>query len=163
MTDTNELRNNAVKRAAEIVSTSEWSGDLRVNLTTVIGAGRVLLKRLAEQSDELDALRAELTEAKRGWEYMTKDANEIRLAIQAAQLVTQNLNGKLVIVPTSDEWAKREWEKLEAELATAKADAERYREVMRHVADGLDPQLNTMAISCGVRLLREALNPKESP
>jgi len=43
----------AVQHAAEIVAASEWSGDLRVNMTKVIGAGRVLAKRLAELESEL--------------------------------------------------------------------------------------------------------------
>lgn len=39
---------NAVQRAKEIVAATEWEGDLRVNMTTVIGAGRVLAKRIEE-------------------------------------------------------------------------------------------------------------------
>ena len=38
----------AVQRAREIVRASEWFGDPRVNMTTLIGAGRVLDKALGE-------------------------------------------------------------------------------------------------------------------
>ena len=38
----------AVERAKNIVRANEWDGDMRVNMTTVIGAGRVLAKRVEE-------------------------------------------------------------------------------------------------------------------
>lgn len=38
----------AVERAKDIVRTNEWEGDMRVNMTTIIGAGRVLAKRVEE-------------------------------------------------------------------------------------------------------------------
>jgi hypothetical protein len=66
MTDTNELQriaDSAVKRAQEIVAATEWDGDMRVNITTIIGAGRVLNKRLQEREAELAALRAKVEEA----------------------------------------------------------------------------------------------------
>lgn len=37
----------AILRALAIVNATEWSGDIRVNMNTVIGAGRVLAKALA--------------------------------------------------------------------------------------------------------------------
>ena len=39
---------DAITRATEIVHATEWSGDMRVNMTTIIGAGRVLAKRVRE-------------------------------------------------------------------------------------------------------------------
>ena len=60
MTDTNELQriaDSVVKRAQEIVAATQWSGDMRVNMTTIIGAGRVLAKRLEEVRAENAALR----------------------------------------------------------------------------------------------------------
>ena len=53
---------NTLTRALEIVNAVEWSGDARVNLTTVIGAGRVIAKAYAEQAAEL-APHSELIEA----------------------------------------------------------------------------------------------------
>ena len=41
-----------LKRATEIVNAVEWSGDMRVNLTTALGAGRVLLKMLEKTQQE---------------------------------------------------------------------------------------------------------------
>ena len=38
----------AIQRAKDIVAASEWEGDMRVNMTTIIGAGRVLAKRVDE-------------------------------------------------------------------------------------------------------------------
>ncbi len=38
----------AINRAKEIVAAQEWDGDIRVNMTTVIGAGRVLSRRVSE-------------------------------------------------------------------------------------------------------------------
>ena len=38
----------AIQRAKDIVSANVWEGDMRVNMTTVIGAGRVLAKRVEE-------------------------------------------------------------------------------------------------------------------
>lgn len=48
MNDAESARSRAVKRAKEIVTANEWEGDLRSNMTTVIGAGRVLAKRIDE-------------------------------------------------------------------------------------------------------------------
>lgn len=47
----------AVDRAKQIVAAETWSGDMRVNATTIIGAGRVLAKRLAELDAEVEKLR----------------------------------------------------------------------------------------------------------
>ena len=54
------LRAAAVARAKDIVRADEWKGDIRVNMTTVIGAGRVLAKRLEEMEAERDELVAAL-------------------------------------------------------------------------------------------------------
>ena len=55
---------NTLTRALEIVNAVEWSGDARVNLTTVIGAGRVIAKAYAEQAAELAPHRELIEEAK---------------------------------------------------------------------------------------------------
>jgi hypothetical protein len=50
----------AVERAKEIVRADEWHGDLRVNMTRVVGAGRVLAKeveKLSEYAETLENLR----------------------------------------------------------------------------------------------------------
>ena len=56
------MRHPAVKRAIEIVNAVEWEGDMRVNMTTVVGASRVLAKRVAElekwQSEATDAIKS---------------------------------------------------------------------------------------------------------
>ena len=51
------LTQDAVKRAKEIVAAVEWSGDMRVNMTTAISAGRVLAKRLAELEQAIAVIR----------------------------------------------------------------------------------------------------------
>jgi hypothetical protein len=38
----------AINKSKEIVAAEEWEGDIRVNMTTVIGAGRVLSRRVNE-------------------------------------------------------------------------------------------------------------------
>ena len=43
----------AVTRSKRIVNATEWEGDLRANITTVLGAGRVLAKRVAELEADL--------------------------------------------------------------------------------------------------------------
>lgn len=60
-----ELRAAAINRAIEIVSATEWSGDLRVNMNRVIGAGRVLAKAyLAEHpADDDEPVTAEWLES----------------------------------------------------------------------------------------------------
>ena len=42
---------DAIERAKEIVAASEWSGDLRANMTRVVGAGRILAKHIKEQEN----------------------------------------------------------------------------------------------------------------
>lgn len=51
-----ELNVNAVQRAREIVLANEWKGDIRQNMTTIIGAGRVLAKRIDELESAFDLL-----------------------------------------------------------------------------------------------------------
>ena len=48
-----------VMRAVEIVEASEWSGDMRVNMTRAIGAGRVLAKRVHELTQFVEDLPCE--------------------------------------------------------------------------------------------------------
>ena len=48
-----------VMRAREIVEAVEWSGDIRVNMTRVIGAGRVLAKRVCELTQFVEELPCE--------------------------------------------------------------------------------------------------------
>ena len=55
-----DKRPAAVARALEIVSATEWSGDMRVNMTRIIGAGKVLSKRLEETEAEIERLRESL-------------------------------------------------------------------------------------------------------
>lgn len=40
------MNNPAVERAKEIVRTDQWGGNQRANMTKLIGAGRVLAKRV---------------------------------------------------------------------------------------------------------------------
>ena len=56
----NNTERKAVKRALEIVNAVEWSGNLEVNMTTALGAGRVLAKRLAIVESELSTAKAEV-------------------------------------------------------------------------------------------------------
>ena len=49
-----EVRAAAVNRAIEIVNATEWWGDMRVNMTTLIGAGRVLAKALTDAANPAD-------------------------------------------------------------------------------------------------------------
>lgn len=51
------LVKKAVARAREIVHAVEWRGDMRVNMTTILGAGRVLDKRLTEVEAQRDRFR----------------------------------------------------------------------------------------------------------
>lgn len=53
------MRDEAIAHAQEIVNASEWSGDMRVNMTRVIGAGRVLNKALKELQSEIELLRTQ--------------------------------------------------------------------------------------------------------
>lgn len=46
----------AIQKAKDIVSATEWEGDLRVNMTNVIGAGKVLAKRVDELEEALRAI-----------------------------------------------------------------------------------------------------------
>ena len=61
---------DAIERATEIVNASEWSGDMRVNMTRVIGAGRVLAKALAERGAEIERLRDLIPDPRQlsGWD-----------------------------------------------------------------------------------------------
>ena len=66
-----------ISHAMEIVNANEWSGDTRVNMTTVIGAGRVLARRVEEL--ELIIVRARQASRKsrdpvdsRAWLFRTK-------------------------------------------------------------------------------------------
>ncbi len=54
-----DKRAKAVKRAKAIVQATEWSGDNRVNMTTIITAGRVLLKYIEELEAEIVTWEAE--------------------------------------------------------------------------------------------------------
>lgn len=47
-------RIDALQRAIDIVRAVEWEGDLRVNMTTVIGAGRVLAKWIEDIEAAID-------------------------------------------------------------------------------------------------------------
>lgn len=49
----------AIQKAKEIVAAHEWEGDIRVNMTTVIGAGRVLSRRVSELEDIIVKARRE--------------------------------------------------------------------------------------------------------
>lgn len=51
----------AVERAKNIVRANEWEGDMRVNMTTIIGAGRVLANRV-EELEELCGYPSELAD-----------------------------------------------------------------------------------------------------
>ncbi len=42
------MSHTAIAKAQQIVAADEWRGDHRVNLTTVVGAGRVLSHRVSE-------------------------------------------------------------------------------------------------------------------
>ena len=44
-----------IERAKGIVAATEWSGDMRVNMNTVIDAGRVLARRLEELESILES------------------------------------------------------------------------------------------------------------
>ncbi|MAH49395.1 hypothetical protein CMI37_26460 [Candidatus Pacearchaeota archaeon] len=46
-------RHRAIERAMNIADTVEWSGDMRVNMTTALGAARVLAKRVKELEEEV--------------------------------------------------------------------------------------------------------------
>jgi hypothetical protein len=48
-----------VMRAIEIVNAVEWSGDMRVNMTCVVGAGRVLAKRVNELQSFIEEVPCE--------------------------------------------------------------------------------------------------------
>ena len=61
---------DAIERATDIVNASEWSGDMRVNMTRVIGAGRVLVKALSERDAEIGRLRELIPDPRElsGWD-----------------------------------------------------------------------------------------------
>lgn len=45
---------SVVGKAIEVVNTDRWSGDHRVNMNQIIGAGRVLAKWIAELEQKVD-------------------------------------------------------------------------------------------------------------
>jgi hypothetical protein len=47
----------AVQQCKDIVRATTWEGDIRVNITTIIGAGRILAKRV----DELEKVQPHVT------------------------------------------------------------------------------------------------------
>ena len=47
---------DAIERAKDIVNASEWVGDMGVNMTTLIGAGRCLAKRVVQLEASLEAI-----------------------------------------------------------------------------------------------------------
>lgn len=42
------MRKIKVRRAKEIIMTEEWTSDMRANMNRIIGASRVLMKRVEE-------------------------------------------------------------------------------------------------------------------
>ena len=56
---------DAIDRAREIVAANEWSGDMRANMTKIIGAGRVLARALALRNADVHALQADIRAAAR--------------------------------------------------------------------------------------------------
>ena len=56
------MSDKAIERALQIVNAVEWSGDMRVNMTTVLGAGRVLAKALEMAESKLNADESELVQ-----------------------------------------------------------------------------------------------------
>ena len=57
------MSKEATERATGIVRATEWSGDMRINMTTIIGAGRVLAKRVGELESEVSRYRTALADA----------------------------------------------------------------------------------------------------
>jgi hypothetical protein len=53
------MAHQEIQKAKDIVSASEWEGDLRVNMTTIIGAGRVLAKRVDELEEAVRLAEAQ--------------------------------------------------------------------------------------------------------
>jgi monomeric isocitrate dehydrogenase len=48
----------AVQQCKDIVRATTWEGDIRVNITTIIGAGRILAKRVDELEEALRTIKA---------------------------------------------------------------------------------------------------------
>lgn len=69
---------DAVGRARDIVAANEWSGDMRANMTTIIGAGRVLSRALALQTADLQALRWRLKEDRRSAQPAAEETSDDR-------------------------------------------------------------------------------------
>jgi monomeric isocitrate dehydrogenase len=47
-----------IQQCKNIVRATSWEGDIRVNITTIIGAGRVLAKRVDELEEALRTIKA---------------------------------------------------------------------------------------------------------
>lgn len=69
---------DAVARAREIVLRDEWSGDMRANLTRIIGAGRVLNRALALARADVQRLRWELKDDRRSAQPVDDETSEDR-------------------------------------------------------------------------------------
>jgi hypothetical protein len=54
----------AVQQCKDIVRATTWEGDIRVNITTIIGAGRILAKRVDELEKVLDEEHSSMTPIK---------------------------------------------------------------------------------------------------
>jgi monomeric isocitrate dehydrogenase len=52
-----------IQQCKNIVRATSWEGDIRVNITTIIGAGRVLAKRVDELEEALRTINAAADEA----------------------------------------------------------------------------------------------------
>jgi hypothetical protein len=53
-----------IQQCKNIVRATSWEGDIRVNITTIIGAGRVLAKRVDELEEALEQAQSPMTPIK---------------------------------------------------------------------------------------------------
>jgi len=57
--------NDVEKRVREVAAAVEWSGDMRINMTRVLGTLRSAVKLLDERDNEIARLRAVIEEESR--------------------------------------------------------------------------------------------------